>query len=180
MMSMSYTLNTRAHSDSNIEVHKYYAGTVIGVAFIALVLQAFLHKYGRWTELIDLPLLVTIYFGVSRRNPVSGMFLGAGIGILQDALSHDNPIGLYGIAETLVGYLASSIGGRIDTEHPASRFALIFLFFYFHQAIFAITQRVLLNHPAPFFTLSLFRDSFTTAAFGVLLFALLDRLRRSS
>jgi rod shape-determining protein MreD len=177
---MSYMLNPGAQSESNIEVHKYYGGTVIAVAFVALVLQAFLHKYGRWTELIDLPLLVTIYFGVSRRNPVSGMFLGAAVGILQDALSHDNPIGLYGIAKTLVGYLASSIGARIDTEHPASRFALVFLFFHFHQAVFAITQRVLLNHPAPFFTLPLLRDSFATAAFGVLLFALLDRLRRSS
>jgi rod shape-determining protein MreD len=179
-MNMSYTLNPGAQSESNIEVHKYYGGTVIAVAFIALVLQAFLHKYGHWTELVDLPLLVTIYFGVSRRNPVSGMFLGAAVGILQDALSHDNPIGLYGISKTLVGYLASSIGAKIDTEHPGSRFLLVFLFFHFHQTVFAITQRVLLNHPAPFFTLPLLRDSFTTAAFGVLLFALLDRLRRSS
>ena len=56
------------------------------VCLLALVFQAFLHKYGRWSELIDLPLLVTIYFGVSRRNPVTGLFLGGTIGILQDAL----------------------------------------------------------------------------------------------
>ena len=111
------------HSESNIEVHKYYGGTVLATAFLALVLQAFLHKYGRWSELVDLPLLVTVYFGVSRRNPVTGMFLGATIGILQDALSHDNPIGLFGIAKTIVGYLASTVGARIDTQHPVSRFA---------------------------------------------------------
>ena len=70
-----------------------------------------------------LPLLVTIYFGVSRRNPVTGMFLGGAIGILQDALSHDNPIGLFGIAKTIVGYLASTVGARIDTQHPVSRLA---------------------------------------------------------
>ena len=86
---------------------------------------------GAGPELIELPLLVTIYFGVSRRNPVSGMFLGGTIGILQDALSHDNPIGMYGIAKTIVGYLASSIGGRIDTEHPLSRFGLVVLLFPF-------------------------------------------------
>src|SRR5208282_3775115 len=177
---MSYTLNSAMHSESNVEVHKYYGGTVLVTAFLALVFQAFLHKYGRWSELIDLPLLVTIYFGVSRRNPVTGLFLGAAIGILQDALSPDNPIGLYGIAKTLVGYVASSIGGRIDTEHPLSRFGLVFLFFHFHQAIFAVTQRVLLNHSAPFFTLRLLLDSLATAAFGEALFALLDRLRRRS
>ncbi len=177
MVSM---LSPGAQSEGNIEVHKYYGGTVIVAAFLALVFQALLHKYGHWSELIDLPLLVTIYFGVSRRNPVSGMFLGAAIGILQDALSHDNPIGLFGISKTLVGYLASSVGARIDTEHPVSRFGLVFLLFHFHQAVRAITLRVLLNHSEPFFTLPLLLDSVVTAAFGVILFALLDRLRRTS
>jgi rod shape-determining protein MreD len=176
---MSYMLNPGAQSDSNIEVHKYYSGTVLLTAFLALVLQAFLHKYGRWAELIDLPLLVTVYFGVSRRNPVTGMFLGATVGILQDALSHDNPIGLFGIAKTIVGYLASTIGARIDTQHPVARLALILLFFHFHQFVFAIMQRVLLNHPEPFFTLRLLLNSVVTAVFGVVLFALLDRLRKS-
>src|ERR1700751_4755082 len=177
---MATMLSTGARSESNIEVHKYYSGAVPLVCFLALVLQAFLHKYGRFAELVDLPLLVTVYFGVSRRNPVSGMFLGAAVGILQDALSHDNPIGLYGIAKTLVGYLASSVGARIDTEHPASRFALIFLFFHFHQVVFAISERALLNHPAPFFTIPLLCDALVTAGVGVLIFAALDRLRRSS
>jgi len=177
---MAYMLNPGAQSEHNIEVHKYYGGAVIAVCFLALVLQAFLHKFGQWAELVDLPLLVTIYFGVSRRNPVSGLLLGAAIGIMQDALSHDNPIGLFGIAKTLVGFLASSVGARIDTEHPAARFGLIFVFFHFHQVVLAATERVLLARSAPFFTLSLLWNSFATAAFGVVLFALLDRLRRTS
>src|ERR1700676_3382079 len=147
---MDYILNRGARTSGNIEVHRYHGGTVIVAAFLALSLQAFLHKYGRWAELLDLPLLVTIYFGVSKRNPVSGLFLGAVIGILQDALGHDSPIGLYGIAKTLVGYLASSVGAKIDTEHPASRFGLIFLLFHFHQAILAVTARALLEPPARF------------------------------
>ena len=152
---MEYMLNIDEQSGSNIEVHKYYGGTAHIAAFLALVLQAFLHKYGRWSELLDLPLLVTIYFGVSRRNPSTGLLLGAAIGILQDALSHDNPIGLYGIAKTIVGYIASSIGAKIDTEHPVARFGLVFIFFHLHQAVLAITLRVLLNRAAPFFTLRL-------------------------
>ncbi|MFZ0433030.1 MAG: rod shape-determining protein MreD [Candidatus Acidiferrales bacterium] len=167
-------------SEGNIEVHKFYGGTVVIASFLALVLQAFLHKYGRWAEWLDLPLLVTIYFGVSRRNPVSGMFLGSAIGILQDALSHDNPIGYYGIAKTLVGYVASSVGARIDTEHPVSRMALVFVLYHFHQVVLTIEQRVLLNRPAPFFTWRLFLDSIITAAFSIVVFALLDRLRKSS
>jgi rod shape-determining protein MreD len=176
---MASMLSPTTQSGSNIEVHKYYGGTVVIAAFLALVLQAFLHKYGHWAELVDLPLLVTIYFGVSRRNPVSGMFLGAAIGILQDALGHGNPIGLFGISKTLVGYVSSSVGARIDTEHPVSRFGLVFLLFHFHQAIRAVIERGLLDHLEPFFTLQLLLDSVVTAAFGVALFALLDRLRRS-
>src|SRR5579864_8603272 len=175
---MEYTLNSGAQAQSSIEVHKYYSGAVLLAVFLALVLQGLFHKFGHWSELVDLPLLVTIYFGVSRRNPVSGMFLGAAVGILQDALSHDNPIGLYGIAKTLVGYLASSVGAKIDTEHPISRFGLVFVLFHFHQFVLAVTQRALLVRSAPLFNLHLFVSSIVSAGFGVLLFALLDRLRR--
>jgi rod shape-determining protein MreD len=177
---MASMLSPRAHAEGNVEVHRYYGGTVVVAAFLALLFQTFLHKYGRWAELLDLPLLVTIYFGVSKRNPVSGLFLGAVIGIFQDALGHDSPIGLYGIAKTIVGYLASSVGAKIDTEHPASRFGLIFLLFHFHQAILAVTERALLNQTARFFTPRLLLDSVITAGLGVVIFGLLDRLRRES
>ena len=173
-------MNIGARSAGNVEVHKFYGGMALLVAFLSVVLQAFLHNYGGWSELVDLPLLVTIYFGVSRRNPVTGLLLGAGIGILQDALSHDNPIGMFGIAKTIIGYVASSVGARIDTEHPASRFALVLVLFYLHQAIYAFTERVLLDRPTPFFSLRLLLSSVVSAAFSVALFALLDRLRRSS
>jgi rod shape-determining protein MreD len=177
---MSFMLTAGGRDESNVEVHKYYGGTVIVASFLALLCQVFLHKFGRWAELIDLPLLVSIYFGVSKRNPVSGMFLGALIGIVQDALSHDGPIGMYGIAKTIIGYLSSSVGAKIDTEHPASRFGLVFILYHFHQAILAVTERALLNQPARFFTPRLLLNSAVTAATGVLLFSLLDRLRRRS
>ena len=177
MNEMDYMPNAATQAGSNVEVHKYYGGTIVASAFLALLLQAFLHKYGRWAELLDLPLLVTIYFGVSRRNPVSGLFLGAVIGILQDALGH-GAIGLYGIAKTFVGFFSSSVGARIDTEHPASRFALVLVFFHFHQVVLVLTERALLNRSAPFFSARLFLDSLITAAFAVAIFALLDRLRK--
>jgi rod shape-determining protein MreD len=177
---MSFAFNPGFESQDNVEVHKYYTGTIAGAALLAIVLQAFLHRYGQWAELVELPLLVTIYFGVSRRNPVSGLLLGAVIGLLQDALSHDNPIGLYGIAKTFVGYLASSVGARIDTEHPLSRFALVVLLFHFHQFVLAVTERALLDRSAPLFNLHLLINSLVTGGFAVLLFAILDRLRRPS
>ena len=91
--------------------------------------------YVRRLDFLDLPLLITIYFGLSRRNPSTGLLLGTTIGLLQDSLSGPTvPLGLYGIAMTVVGYLASSIGARLDTEHPVARFALMAGFFVLHPA----------------------------------------------
>lgn len=161
----------------NIEVHKYYAGTVIIVCFLAIVFQAFMNKFSPAFQLFELPLLVVIYFGLSRRNSVTGILLGAVVGILQDGISHA-PIGFYGIAKAFIGYLASSIGARLDTEHPIARFILTFLFFHVHQVIVATTDRLLLEQPDRFFSVHLLLSSIINAAIAVFLFAGLDRLRK--
>lgn len=161
----------------NIEVHKYHAGTVIIVCFLAIVFQAFLNKFSPRFQLLELPLLAVVYFGLSRRNSVTGMLLGTVVGILQDGISH-TPIGLYGIAKAFIGYLASSIGGWLDTEHPIARFVLTLLFFHIHQIILAITVRLLLAQSEPFFSLHLLLSSVINAAVAVFLFAGLDRLRK--
>lgn len=170
----------RAQIEPHIEVHKYAGLHVAAVAFFALVLQTFLPRYFPRADLLELPLLVTLYFGLSRRNPSTGLLLGTAIGLGQDALSLPQPIGLYGIAKTLVGFGASSIGGRFDVDHPLSRFVLGFLFFHLHHIAFAVTRRLLLAEAQDFFGAQLLAASLLNAALAVALFPLLDRLRRSS
>ena len=168
-------------SESHIEVHKFFPGAVVVVTIIALVLQAVAPVYISKAAILDLPLLVTIYFGLSRRNPSTGLFLGMIIGLLQDSLSGPTvPLGFYGIAKTVVGYLASSIGARLDTEHPAARFALIAGFFVVQQAILVLIRRLLLAQPESWFNLHLAIAALINAVLGIFLFALLDRLRRNS
>jgi rod shape-determining protein MreD len=161
----------------HIEVHKFYGGTIAVVCFLALVLQAFLNKFSTHFQLLELPLLIVVYFGLSRRNSVSGMFIGTLVGLLQDGIS-GTPIGLYGIAKAVIGYVASSVGARLDTEHPISRFILMFLFFHIHQIVLAITIRLLLASSEPFFSVHLLIASLINSAVAVFLFAGLDRLRR--
>src|ERR1700732_3530362 len=129
--------------EPHIEVHKYYGGVVPLVVLLALVLQAFFPVYIRSANYLELPLLVTLYFALSKRNPSSGLLLGMVIGLLQDSLSR-TPLGLYGIAKTLVGFVGSSIGARIDVEHPIARFLLTIVFYLFHHAVFALTSQLLL------------------------------------
>lgn len=175
MMNDTFDLRlTEAH----IEVHKFRTGAIFGATILALMLQAFVPVYFPKFAVLDLPLLVTIYFGLSRRNPSTGLLLGMLIGLLQDSLSAV-PLGLYGIAKTIVGYLASSIGARLDTEHPAARFALTIFFFFVHQGAITLTRRLLLAEPEAWFTARLLIAAGVNAVVAVFLFMLLDRLRRT-
>ena len=100
-------------AESHIEVHKFRGGTIAAAMIIALFLQTSVPVYFPKFSVLDLPLLLTIYFGLSRRNPSTGLLLGMMIGLLQDSLSGPTvPLGLYGIAKTVIGYLASSIGAH--------------------------------------------------------------------
>jgi rod shape-determining protein MreD len=168
------------HTESHIEVHKFLPGATFVVTIAALVFQATARVYFPKLGILDLPLLVTIYFGLSRRNPSTGLLLGTVIGLLQDALSGPTvPLGFYGIAKTIVGYLASSIGARLDTEHPAARFALIFVFFIVQEAILVVIRRLLLAQPELWFNTHLAIAAAINALLGTVLFLALDRLRRS-
>jgi rod shape-determining protein MreD len=167
--------------ESHIEVHKFYPGAILGITILALIFQAAVPVYIPRMEILDLPLLVTIYFGLSRRNPSTGLLLGMVIGLLQDSLSGPTvPLGLYGIAKTVIGYLASSIGSRLDTEHPAARFSLIMAFFVIHQAVIVLIRRLLLAQPEPWVNWALLIAAAVNAFVGVFLFLLFDRLRRNS
>jgi rod shape-determining protein MreD len=166
--------------ESHIEVHKFRGGAIFVATAIALLLQASVPVYFSKFSVLDLPLLLTIYFGLSRRNPSTGLLLGMTIGLLQDSLSGPTvPLGLYGIAKTIIGYLASSIGARLDTEHPIARFALTMVFFCVHQAVILVTRRILLAQPDPLFTLRLVISAGVNAIIGVFLFMALDKLRKN-
>ena len=177
-MNETFELHT---GETHIEVHKFLPGALVAVTVAALVLQASFPVYVPRLALLDLPLLVTVYFGLSRRNPSTGLLLGMAIGLSQDALSGPTvPLGYYGIAKTIVGYLASSIGSRLDTEHPAARFLLIFAFFVVQQSLLVLIRRVLLAQPEAWFNVHLAVAAAVNAFLGTLLFLGLDRLRRAS
>lgn len=171
-------MEIRTQADRPIEVHKFYGGAIFGATALALLLQTFLPRKLPGADLLDLPLLVTLYFGLSRRNPSTGLLLGMVIGLIQDSLSH-SPLGLFGTSKTLVGFAASSIGSRIDIEHPFSRFLLAFLCFYFQLIVLVVTRRLLLAQPEPFLTLHSLVAAVVNATLAAFLFTFLDRLRKS-
>ena len=104
---------------------------------MAIGIQAFLPTRVRFLPIVDLPMMVTIFFAVARRNPITGCLTGAILGILQDTLAGPaHPIGMYGIADTVIGFASSSLGLKIDVDNAGSRFLITYVFFIAHQAIY--------------------------------------------
>jgi len=100
-------------SRSEVEVYRFSWPVSIGLPVLMVAVQAFLPLYLPFLRIFDFGLLLTIFFAVSRRSQLSGIVTGAAIGLLQDCFTR-TPFGVFGIAKTLVGYGASSIGIRID------------------------------------------------------------------
>lgn len=166
-----------ASSRHEVGTRSYPLPAYIVVPVLALGLQSFLSIHLARFEIIDLPLLVTIYYAISRREPMSATAFGAAMGIAQDALT-DHPLGIFGICKSVVGYVAASLGVRIDTENHGTRLLLTFGFTLLQAAILWFLQHHLLAQPMAWrWTPELIRAG-SNAALGVILFALLDLLRR--
>jgi rod shape-determining protein MreD len=128
----------------DIEIRRYPVLVYALVPLAALVLQAWLPRVVGPYDWFDLPLVVTVYFALGRRNPIQGTIMGAAMGLFEDALSH-HAIGVNGVAKTMVGFIAASVGVRIDVENHTIRLILNFLLSLLSSAIFVFIYRVLLG-----------------------------------
>ena len=167
----------RMRSDLRVEAHRFRPWTAILVALLAIWLQGYLPMWFPSTAALDLPLLVTVYFALSRRSQIAGLLLGAVIGLAQDSLSH-GPIGLFGMVKTIVGYCASSLSARIDSEHPGMRLLAVFAFYYLHLGLFMLLQQVLLQKAMTNPGSRSLAVALINAILGVILFQFLDRFKK--
>ena len=166
-----------ASSRHEVGTQTYPPLVYVLVPLLALGLQSFLALHFPNFDLVDLPLLVTIYYAISRREPISATLVGALIGIAQDALTH-HPLGIYGIAMAAIGYTAASLGVRIDTENNGSRLLLTFGFTVEQMAVLWLLERHLLSQPFAWHGVQTLISAAITAVVGVIVFALLDLTRR--
>jgi rod shape-determining protein MreD len=160
----------------DIEIHRYPLIIYVLVPLAALILQSWLPRaLGNWA-LIDLPLIVTIYFALGRRSPIQGTFMGAAVGLFEDALTH-HAIGLNGIAKSVVGYLAASVGVRIDVDNAAIRVMLTFALSLLSSAIFLFVARFMLGLEFEWRWAAEMIEAGANAALALILFPLMDRLQ---
>ncbi|HEX4319355.1 MAG TPA: rod shape-determining protein MreD [Acidobacteriaceae bacterium] len=128
----------------DLEIRRYPLYIYVLVPLAAVVLQAWLPRLlGRFAYM-DLPLLVAIYFALNRRSPIHGTLLGALLGLAQDGLTQ-GAIGIHGIANTVCGFLAASVGIRIVVENNAIRMVMNFALTLLSSAIMMGVIRGLLG-----------------------------------
>ena len=169
-MQISYT------SQDQVEVYKFSVPVAVLVPLTAIFLQAFLPLHLHFFSIFDLPLLVVIFFAVARRSQVAGLLTGAAIGVLQDALTH-HPIGVYGIAKTVVGYGASSIGVKLDVENLGARMLVTLIFYVVHEFVYFLVARGLVGLTLEWSWPHELGSAVANAIVAAILFTLLDRLR---
>jgi rod shape-determining protein MreD len=165
-------------SNEQVEVYRFSVPTAILIPLIAVFLQAFVPLKLHFFSIFDLPLLVVIFFAVARRSQVSGMLTGAAIGLLQDALTPSLPIGVYGIANTVVGYGASSLGVKIDVENAGSRLLVTLFFYVVHEVVYFTVARGMVGLTLHWSWPHEMGSALANAILAVILFALLDRFKQ--
>ena len=151
-------------------------GWLIIIPLIAVLSQVYVPRFIPFLAYLELPLLITVHFALSRRSPISAVFFGMSIGLVQDSLSHQ-PIGMFGIVKTLVGYFAASVSMRFDVENPVVTFILSFFFYFFHQFFYWVLARALLGEAIGFDVQQTLVFGLLNAAVALPLFRILDKLR---
>ena len=149
---------------------------LVAVPFAAILFQVYVPLFVQQLAYLELPLLVTVYFALMGRKPIAGTFIGAAIGLVQDSLSHQ-PLGMFGIVKTLVGYFAASVSMRFEVDNPVLRFILGFFFFFFHQFFHWVLLRALLGEALAFDFSQTLILGLLNAAVAIPLFHILDKLK---
>ncbi|MCP5109736.1 MAG: rod shape-determining protein MreD [bacterium] len=158
------------------EGYRFRPVALILVPLSAILFQVYVPLFFDYLRFLALPLLVTVYFALMRRNAVGGMLYGAVIGLVQDSLSH-HPLGMFGIVKTLVGYFAASVSVRFDVDNPVMRLILAFFFFLFHQAFYWTLARALLGQTLDFNLRQTLLFGAMNAVISVPLFHVFDKLK---
>lgn len=159
-----------------VDTHRIPLAVSLLAPVVAIGLQSLFSIHFQRFNLLNLPLLITIYLAVAKRNPITGTLVGAGIGIGQDALTHF-PIGVNGMANALVGFAASSVGVKLDVEAHGTRLLFNFAFLWLHSFCYWVITREMLGTGLTWSWLHELLRAGVNTVVSVLLFAALDLTR---
>ena len=165
-----------AESRRDMEIHRFPLLIYTLVPLLSLVLQAWLPRVTSPYDWFDLPFVVTVYFALGRCSPIQGAIMGAAMGLFEDALTH-HAIGINGIAKTAVGFLAGSVGVRIEVDNQIIRLLLNFLLSLLSSAVYLFVSRFLLGLAPEWSWLTELLRAVGNSLIALVLFPVLDHLQ---
>ncbi|MES1240816.1 MAG: rod shape-determining protein MreD [Acidobacteriota bacterium] len=98
---------------------KFFAGLAAAVLSHLVLMQL-------WPELarvVDVFLVVVVLNGLGG-NSLAGLFAGLLVGLVHDSLTN-NPFGLFGFADTIVGYSTARLAQRLVIQRPTGVLAVV-------------------------------------------------------
>jgi len=161
------------------QVSRFRAWVLLAVPLAAILFQAYVPLFFQFLRYLEVPMLVVVYFAIMRRSQISGLLIGAVVGLAQDSLTTE-PLGMFGISKTLVGYFAASVGMRLDVDHPIIRLLLCFIFYIVHKFFYWVILRAMFGKPMAFDIQNTLVLALLNAVVGVSLFHFLDKLRETA
>lgn len=164
-------------SRRELEQYHFHPLVTVLAPLLCVLLGVMLPRLWPKLDILDLPLIATVFFAVSRRSPVAGTLTGTAIGLLQDAFTN-LPFGVNGIAKAIIGYIGASLGFALDVENIFNRVLMNFVASLLQSGILYLITHRLLGYATVQFrpVYELIRAGVNTAV-AIPVFMLLDRFK---
>ncbi len=170
----------RSHRSSETIFSRFQVAGLVVLTLVAIISKFYLPRLIPSAVWLEVPLLLTVYFGLMRADQVQALLFGAFVGIAEDSLSPANlPIGMYGITKTLVGYFSASVSQRFNVGNSFIRLVLCYFFYCFHAFFYWVMRRALLGQIVPFDTQQTLLHGGFNIAVALPLYLILDRMKVS-
>ena len=120
---------------------KFFGGLIAAVLFHLVMVQL-------WPDLarvVDVFLVVVVLNGLGG-NSLAGLFAGLLVGLVHDTLTN-NPFGLFGFADTIVGYSTARLAQRLVIQRPTGVLAVVSFAAALQEAVVVALMVMLLPDP---------------------------------
>jgi rod shape-determining protein MreD len=144
----------------------------------ALVLQTTLARFlVRGAIGVDLVLVAVVYLSLTG-GPTVGIISGTAAGLAQDALT-SGIVGIGGLAKTLIGFLAGTVGTAFIVTQPLPRF-LVFLAATLIEMTLVVALHVMIDPgPAVVPVGAIAAQSLGNALVGIVVFQIAEAVTRA-
>ncbi len=116
-----------------------------GLGAAVLLHLALMRLFPDLAPAVDVFLVVVVLNGLGG-NSLAGLFAGLLVGIVHDSLT-TNPFGLFGFADTIVGYSTARLAQRLVIQRPTGVLAVVSFASVLQEAIVVALMVMLLPDP---------------------------------